>query len=241
MIGIVALAINYDQSFGDMEPMQARLRIAVIDDHWITRKVLADLVAEWPQGEVVLEAENGLDYEEQLPQAGTIDLAIVDLIMPKRDGFETIAWIREHQPTVRTLAITFDPRDELVHGALQSGAHGILGKGLSPNELYAALEALRTTGHYANDLMMRQLNHVPDPNSPLALRKRLEQALAPRELEFGKHYVDEKSPSRLDIAKTMDISPHTAESYRRSLMEKTGCKTRLALLKCFLRFGVVKL
>jgi DNA-binding NarL/FixJ family response regulator len=224
-----------------MNAAPARLRIAVVDDHWMARKVLADLVAEWPQGEVVLEAENGLDYEEQLAQAGAIDLAIVDLLMPHRDGIETIAWIREHQPTVRTLAITFDPRDELVHGALQAGAHGVLGKGLSPSELYAALEALRTTGHFANDLMMRQLNHVPDPNSPLALRKRLVQALAPRELEFGKHYVDDESPSRLAVAKVMDISPHTAESYRRSLMEKTGCHTRLALLKCFLRFGVVKL
>ena len=221
--------------------MQARLRVAVIDSQWMTRKMLADLVAEWPQGELAMEAENGLDYEKQLPQAGTIDLALVDLLMPQRDGFETMAWIREHQPTVRLLAITFDTADDLVHRALQAGAHGVVGKNLSRSELFAALEALRTSGHYANELMMRQLNHVPDPNSPLALRKRLEQALAPRELEFGKHYVDERSPSRLDIAKTMDISPHTAESYRRSLMEKTGCKTRLALLKCFLRFGVVKL
>ena len=221
--------------------MQARLRIAVIDDHWMARKVLADLVAEWPQGEVVLEAENGLDYEEQLAQAGAIDLAIVDLLMPNRDGFETIAWIREHQPEVRLLAITFEPSDDLVHRALQAGAHGVIGKNLIPSEFFAALEALRTTGHFANELMMRQLKHVPDSNSPLALRKKLVQALSPRELEFGTHYVDDKSPSRLDVAKTMEISVHTAESYRRSLMEKTGCNTRLALLKCFLRFGVVKL
>ncbi|MBK9177627.1 MAG: response regulator transcription factor [Flavobacteriales bacterium] len=224
-----------------MNTAPARLRIAVLDDHWMSRKVLADLVAEWPQGEVVLQATNGFDYQGRLKDEGPIDLAIVDLFMPLMDGFETIAWIREHQPETRILAITFDPKDEYVHGALLAGAHGIVGKACERQELHAALEALRTTGRYANDLLMRQVTHVPDPNSPWVLKKKLEQELSPRELEFGKRYVSDASPSRVTIAKAMAISAHTAESYRRNLVEKTGANTRVALLKCFLRFGVVKL
>lgn len=219
----------------------APLRLAVVDDHEMARDALAAAADAWEHGTVVLAATDGLDYAERLTDAGPIDLAIVDLLMPHRDGFETMAWIREHQPTTRTLAITFDPSDDQVHRALQAGAHGVVGKCIRAEELRTALDALRSTGHYANELMMRQLTHVPDPNSPLALRKKLEQELSPRELEFGKRYVSDESPSRVTIAKDMHISEHTAETYRRNLVEKTGANTRLALLKCFLRFGVVKL
>lgn len=222
--------------------MQAKtqLCIAVLDDHVMSREALADATTQWPHGEVVLQATDGLDYEAKLAATGPVHLAIVDLFMPKRDGFETIEWIREHQPDTRILAITFEPKDEYVHRALLAGAHGIIGKACDRKELHAALDALRTTGRYANDLLMRQLTHVPDPNSPWLLKKKMQNALSPRELEFGMHYVSDSGPSRVAIAKLMKISEHTAESHRRNLVEKTGANTRLALLKCFIRFGLVK-
>lgn len=223
-----------------MEPITP-IRIAIVEDHELMRTMLASLANQWPHGQVVLQAVHGKDYMEKLPDAGPIDLVIVDLLMPVMDGFDTMAWIKEEQPATRMLAITYDPQDAVVHRALLAGAHGILGKNCSPKELYTAMEALRTAGRFANDLLMRQVSFVPDANSPWMLKKKMLRTLTPRELEFGLAYVSDESPSRKEISGRMRISVHTAESHRRSIVEKTGATTRLSLFKCFLRFGLVQL
>ncbi|MCB0814804.1 MAG: response regulator, partial [Flavobacteriales bacterium] len=63
---------------------------------------------EWPQGSVVLAAANGLEYEQRCREAGPIDLVIVDLHMPVRDGWETLRWIAQHQPDTKAIALSFD-------------------------------------------------------------------------------------------------------------------------------------
>lgn len=219
----------------------APLRIAVVDDHPMTLKGLGDMADDWANGTVVLRACDGVDYEEQVATAGPVHLAIVDLRMPRRNGYETITWIRVHQPQVLILAISFFATPDEVHHALMVGANGVVRKDITQEELHAALGSLRTTGHYANALMMQQLTHIPDPDSPHMLRKRLEEALTRRELEVGRLYVGDDSPSRVQIAQRLGLSEHTVETHRRHLVEKTGARTRVALLKCFLRFGVVEL
>lgn len=222
---------------GTME--QSKLsRVAVIGDHYMTRSALAGFAAQWPKGEVVLQAANGPDYRAQLEKHGPVDFTIIDLSLPQRDGFETIEWIHEHQPGTFVLGITCDPQDGIVHHAMLSGAHAILGRDCHQQMVIEALESLRTTGRYVNELLLRLLTFKPDPNSPWLLKQKMVKALPPRVLEFGLHYVGEDSPSREAVADRMDISPHTAEDYRKDLFELTGARNRLALLYCFIRFGL---
>lgn len=217
-----------------------RLRIAIVDDHVLLREMLATLCNNWVHGEVVLKAADGVDYEEQVAKVGKIDLAIVDLRMPRRDGYATMEWIREYQPETRMMALSHALEDGTVYHAMQSGAHAVVEKGISHQEFIACLESMRTTGYYTTPLMMQQLTHVPDPNSPRALRKKLEETLCPREMEYLKEYIKEESPSRNKIAVKMMVKPSTAESYRSNISEKTGARTRLGMFMMAVRFGLVK-
>lgn len=214
------------------------LRVAVIGDHYITRSALAGFAAQWPKGEVVLQAENGTVYRTRLKEHGPVDFVIIDLGLPLGDGFGTIAWIHEHQPGTLVLAISYDPQDAIVHHALLAGAHAILGRDCHQQMVLEALESLRTTGRFVNELLLRQLTFTPDPNSPWLLKQKMVKALPPRVLEFGMHYVGEDSPSREAVAERMGISEHTAEEYRKDLFDLTGARNRLALLYCFIRFGL---
>ncbi len=219
----------------------AKLRIAVVDDHRPLRAGLCTIIARWPHGEVVLEADDGVAYEAACAGMPPIDIAIVDLCMPGRDGYETIAWIRENHPDTKCIAITFDPTDEAVHAALLVGACAVLPKRIDDEEIHTALDHIRSTGRYHNDLIERQLTHVPDPGSPLALRKKATESLAPRELEFLLHYVGEDEPSRVQVAERMGIEANTAETYRKNVADKTGAPKRLGMLRFALRFALVKL
>ncbi|MBK6755006.1 MAG: response regulator transcription factor [Flavobacteriales bacterium] len=219
----------------------AKLRIAVVDDHRPLRAGLCTIIARWPHGEVVLEADDGIAYEAACVGIPPIDIAIVDLCMPGRDGFETIAWIRVNHPDTKCVAITFDPTDEAVHAALLAGACAVLSKRIEDEEIHTALDHIKLTGRYHNVLMERQLTHVPDPGSPLALRKKAKESFAPRELEFFLHYIDEEEHTRRHIADLMGITEHTAETYRKNVAEKTGAPRRLGMLRFALRFGLAKL
>ncbi|MBK7943911.1 MAG: response regulator transcription factor [Flavobacteriales bacterium] len=101
-------------------------RIAIIDDHRFVRDGLRDCVRAWTKGQVVLEAENGLDYEQRLPETGHVHLALVDLRMPKRDGCETMRWMARHQKRTLALAFSFEITTANVVRALRAGArlHG---------------------------------------------------------------------------------------------------------------------
>jgi len=217
-----------------------KLNVAIIDDHPCTRDGLRLAVEAWPHGRVVLEAGDGLEYEQACADAPRIDIAIVDLQMPRKDGFETIAWIKQHQPWVKVLAFTFNASDEVVYRALLADADGVLEKGSGAKELRAALDELRATGHVFNELMKRQLTHTPDPGSPMALRKKVEEELAPRELEFMLHYIGTDLPRIAEVATQMKISKNTAEGYRKAVVEKTGARKRTDLYKFALRFGLIK-
>ena len=222
------------------KPVTPRLRIAVVDNHELTRDALARLCADWPHGEAVLKACDGVDYEEQLATVGAIDLVVVELQMPRRDGYETMKWVREHQPEVLILVISYSLTDDMVYHALQAGANAAVEQSIVQADLMACLESLRTTGYYTTPMMMRQLDHKPDPNSLLALRKKLTETLSPRELVYLNEYIKEVSPSRKSIAGTMNVKPSTAESLRKNISAKTGARTRLGMFIMAVRFGLVK-
>ena len=219
---------------------ETKLNIAVIDDHPSMRDGLRANLQHWPHGQVMMEAGNGIEYETACATGPPIHIATVDLRMPMRDGYETIEWIREHQPHTLTLAITFETPDDVVHRALLAGAHGIVDKCCERNELYTALDHLRTTGRYVNDLVLRQLTHTPDPGSPWALRKKAEETLSKQEMRFFKHYTSDAEPSIDETAGRMCIAPSTAETYRKRIVEKTGARTRTMMVKFGIYFGLIK-
>ena len=78
-------------------------RILVIDDEELVRWALG--MALEHAGYEVIEAENGIVGLEWLAEDGA-DLAIIDLIMPERDGFQTIEEVRQRFPDLPIVAIT---------------------------------------------------------------------------------------------------------------------------------------
>ena len=133
------------------------LRIAVVDDHEMVRRGLVNLLLDWPHGQVVLEAEDGIDYEKQVALVGHIHVAIVDLQMPHRDGYDTMHWIARHHPRTRTLGLSYNPTDAAVHKALRCGACGLLPKTVQRAELHTAILRTHTEGFHFNELVDRQL------------------------------------------------------------------------------------
>ncbi len=216
-------------------PLDRICRIALVDDHPGYRAGLRAFLRDWPHGEVVLEAANGVEYEEACAHAGPIDIALVDLMMPLRDGIRTIAWICTNQPATRPIALSFS--DELLHfrEARCAGARALLCKSANKETIIAALEHVRLTGHHHNELMERVLSGEGAAVAP----KRILREITPMQHAFLDQLCAPDDPTYDQIAKRMRRSPHTIETWRKQLFLLFGVNSRVALFRAAERLGLI--
>ncbi|GGX27966.1 response regulator [Streptomyces noursei] len=114
------------------------IRAMIVDDDALVRLGLADLLDGDAGIEVVAQASDGLHAVEQAT-AHRVDVALVDVRMPRMDGIAATARLRAlpHPPKVITLT-TFD-LDDYVYNALAAGADGFLLKDTEPAEILRAV------------------------------------------------------------------------------------------------------
>ena len=125
-----------------------QIKILVVDDESRMRKLVHDFLAK--QGYVVLEAENGEEAVDIFFSDKNIDLIILDVMMPKMDGWEVCREIRKNSEVpIIMLTAKSDERDELL--GFELGVDEYISKPFSPKILVARVEAiLRRTNAIGN-------------------------------------------------------------------------------------------
>jgi DNA-binding NarL/FixJ family response regulator len=122
---------------------------------------------------------------------------------------------------------------------LKNGARGYVLKDIEPNELKAALDAVRLKGFYYSEVvtgkLLYSINHLEDPqNKARGLMK-----LNEREIEFLKLSCSEMTYK--EIADLMFVSPRTVDGYRQDLFEKLNIKSRVGLAMYAIKNGIINL
>ncbi len=119
------------------------MRILIIDDEANIREMISTMLAS--EEYELLNAENGLEGLKILRKNSDVDIVITDIIMPEKEGLETIREIKKDFPRIKILAISgggkIDPSMYL-HIAKSMGAEDTLGKPFVKRDLLAALEKL---------------------------------------------------------------------------------------------------
>lgn len=126
-----------------------RIKILVVDDEARMRKLVKDFLSK--SGYEVLEAENGSQALDIFFEQNDIALIILDVMMPKMDGWQTCREIRQYSKVpIIMLTAKSDERDELQ--GFQLGVDEYISKPFSPKILVARVEAiLRRTNQMAED------------------------------------------------------------------------------------------
>ena len=71
-------------------------KIALVDDHTLLRKALANLIQSFDTYSVILEADNGKDFINKLKPEALPDLVLMDIHMPEMDGYQASNWLKEN-------------------------------------------------------------------------------------------------------------------------------------------------
>jgi DNA-binding NarL/FixJ family response regulator len=172
--------------------------------------------------EVVGLAADGADAIA-LAERRAPDVALLDLGMPRVNGIEACAILRERFPAIEVLILTASEREEDLYAALRVGAAGYLLKDMPPGELVeAVLQAGRGEPRIAPSMASRMLAELEtdDPDGsddPLAV-------LSDREREVLSLLAD--GLRNREIAERLVISEPTVKTHVRHVLEKLRFRNR---------------
>ncbi|MBL7951138.1 MAG: response regulator transcription factor [Flavobacteriales bacterium] len=218
--------------------------IALIDDHHLLREGLANIVNRMGPYRVTMEAGNGREFVSKLQKMGLDSaqaptIAVVDLNMPVMDGFATLAWMREHAPTIMPLILTFDADDDTLLRAVHAGARGYVLKNVRPTILKEALDSLVRTGYYSESTSEDMAPAWSAADGYNKARTEVVENLTAREMEFIQLVCDEREFTYEAIAERMNVHRRTVDNVRTTVFDKFEIKSKTGLVLFSMRWGLL--
>lgn len=206
------------------------IKIMIVDDHAVVRQGLRQLIDAQPDIEVVAESADG-EMAVQTARSITLDVILMDLLMPVMDGITAIKKIREAGVQCGIIALTSSMDEQLIKDALQSGAQGYLLKASRVNDVIDAIKKV-ANGQNALDpaalqvIMQQSFKH--EPIDTLTTREREVFDL----MAHGK--------TNPEIANTLSISEITVRTHIASVLEKLQLRDRTQVVIYALKKGLVR-
>jgi two-component system invasion response regulator UvrY len=211
--------------------------VALVDDHELLRTGLAAIVNTFVGYKVIFEASNGKEFIACLKTKPTPDIILLDITMPVMDGYETAAWIKLNLPETKVLVLSMLENEGAIIRMIKNGARGYILKDSNPKVFRTAMNNIRDTGYFINDLVSNKLMHYINQDDTTEGQIMPMQHLSDNELCFLKLICTDKTYK--EIADDMSLSPRTIDTYRDNLFKKLQIKTRTGLAIFAIRNGLI--
>jgi DNA-binding NarL/FixJ family response regulator len=213
-----------------------RTRILLADDHTVVRHGLRMILDAAPDFRVVAEAGDGVQAVE-LGLREDIDLAVLDVAMPRRTGLSAARELTRRRPGLKVLMLSVHDINQYFFEALKAGASGYVLKTVADRDLVQACRAVMRGEPFlypptVRTLMREYLDRAADGE---AVR---EDPLTPREREVVKLVAEAYSTE--EIAQLLIISPKTVERHRENILSKLRLRDRVELTRYAIRHGLVE-
>jgi DNA-binding NarL/FixJ family response regulator len=211
-------------------------RLLLADDHAMVRRGLRLVLDAEPDLRVVAEAGDGIEALERARES-ELDLAILDVSMPRMTGLQAAAELASLRPELHVLMLSMHDNEQYLFEALKAGASGYVLKSAADRDLVEACRAaLRgepflypsAVAALIRDFLDRAREGEATPVDPLT----------PRELQVVKLIAEAYTSAQ--IAEALRISVKTVERHRENLLGKLGMRDRVELTRYAIRRGLVE-
>jgi two-component system, NarL family, response regulator len=207
--------------------MADKLKIMLVDDHYLVRMGLASIIALESDMTVCAQASTG-EQAQALFRTHRPDVTLMDLRLPGMNGSETIQAIRNEFPDARIVMISTYVCDEEIYGALQAGAMAYLVKSVQREEMIRAIrKAAAGQRHIPAEVAARLADRVT------------RSQLSTREIEVLRLLVGGRR--NREIANALDITEGTVKLHVSSILGKLGASDRTEAVTVALQRGIVQL
>jgi DNA-binding NarL/FixJ family response regulator len=205
--------------------ISVRVRILIVDDHFIVRTGLRSLISTEPDLAVIGEAA---EAAEALQQFETLrpDLVLMDLRLPDKSGHEVTRHIRQLDPQARILMLSAFEGDVDIHTALEAGASGYVLKSVTAEELIPAIRAVASGRRW-----------IPSEVATRLKQRNSFEDLTLRELEVLTQL--SRGLANKEIADTLGITEYTTKGHLKNILAKLRVADRTQAVIAAVQRGII--
>jgi DNA-binding NarL/FixJ family response regulator len=206
--------------------MSNRVRVLLGDDHRIVREGLKQVLADAPEVQVRAEATEGAQVLQQVRALGGeagLDVVLLDIAMPGRDGLDVLQELRRDWPRLPVLMLSTYPERQYAVRCIKLGAAGYLNKSADPDDMVAAVRKVARGGVYVTPITAEALAAAVGG----AGARTGPEALSHREYQVFRLLTSGHSVS--EIGAQLQLAPNTVSTYRARILEKTGTRNDVEL------------
>jgi len=207
-------------------------KLILADDHILLRDALIDLINNFDGFKVIGRAADGKAVIQAIENNYKPDIIILDLNMPKMDGYATAKWLSQNHPEIKIVILSmFDSEIALIR-LLRSGIKGFIKKDIHPAELRKALITIADGGYYYSDKTTYKITSL------FSKENEVEKAIFNEtEIEFLK--LASTECTYRDIAIAMNMTPRHIDAYRNALFQKLQVTNRVGLVIFAVKNGLI--
>ncbi|WP_158971175.1 response regulator transcription factor [Paraglaciecola sp. L3A3] len=204
------------------------MKILVVDDHTLFREGLVYVFDKLEDDTTVLEASSYENAVSLLNEDPDIDLVLLDLCMPDKDGFSLLSYCRKHFPLVTAVVLSASKQQSDLNRALEGGASGFIPKDSSSKEMLNALRLIMLGEIYVPASIVK--DSVQDQDTS--------ESLTPRQYEVVEMMM--KGLSNKKIALEMGIAEATIKMHITAIFKRLGVSNRTEAAIAAQKLGAFK-
>ena len=231
---ILALAAGGQLALNDagLRPAPMSIKLAIVEDQELFRRLLVDLCSKQFGYTVVCEAGSAAEALARVPPAKP-EVLLLDLQLPDGDGLDVAEQLFERMPGLRVIALTSLHDEVTIHRIRELGIQGFVDKNAQRTEtLREAIDAVASGRVYFAEVVQRvQQAMRSDPVGFVKVLSEREQELLQL---LGRGLSNEEAADK------MGLTAWTVHSHRRNIMKKLGVATQAELIRYALRKGFVR-
>ena len=204
------------------------MNILIIDDHPIFREGLRQLLKALDESVVIFQAA---DYDQALQQASEhsdLDLVLLDLNLPGKDGFITLASLASQCPLLPVVVVSGSSDRSDIQRSLEMGAVGYIPKNTGSAVMINALRLVLSGGIYIPQELAQQATTSPDREGVPDLTPRQHQILA----------LLIQGYSNKEIAKQIQLAETTVKMHVTSIFKALGVTNRTQAVMAAEKLGL---
>lgn len=202
--------------------MKKPLNIIIADDHQLFLDGLQLIFTNHPLYKITAQAHNGNEVLDAFKRH-SFDVAILDINMPKPNGFDICKMLRKDHPQCKIIVLSMYHEEQFVEEFMKSGASAYVLKNAGKVELFNALDIAMKDGTYISKELQQSISTEPKDNFIKT------HTLTKREIEIIKLLAQEKSSN--EIAQLLFLSSFTVNTHRKNILQKLGLKNSAGLIK----------
>ena len=207
------------------------IKVLICDDHVIVRQGLRQLLSEAGDIEVCAEAADGPAAVQRLRQGG-IDVLLLDIALPGRDGLDVLRQLREEWPRLPVIMLSTYPDRQYAVRSLKLGASGYLHKSADSGQIIAAVRRAAAGQRFVTAAVAELLAAALHPGGD---DLPLHELLSHREHQVFERLAQGRSVG--EIATELNLSSNTVSTYRARILDKTGVRNDVELALYAVRRG----